>query len=129
MTVQHQPACVAYRARQETARVAYVATYPTYCRSCGGVGGSSYTENVGERNYPINETFFDTCADCTDKGICARCGEHVAADVDYSIEHPCSSCGFATERDGGIPIVDCICDPFDGVELDVDPPTSEGGAR
>jgi len=58
--------------------------HPNYCRTCGGQGSHTYWENVaGDGGSHMQMA--ESCPDCTEKGICPRCGK-------TSLNEECDSC-------------------------------------
>jgi hypothetical protein len=72
----------------KTAQTAYDQAWPKHCKTCHGAGGHSWNE-CHDRGYP-GEPMSEPCADCTEKDICARCGEQTLTEG----EGPCSACGW-----------------------------------
>lgn len=83
---------------------AYAAQWPSYCRTCSGWGGFEGYEHVPP--YGGYQTF-EPCQDCTENGICARCGKLMQTPEEAQrTQDPvtvCPHCGFDDSVDEGIP--------------------------
>lgn len=122
MTV-HTDACRKAQAGHQEVAAAYTTHWPNYCRDCGGRGGNSSSENVGERNYPIFLDTFEPCHTCVEACICPRGGEHGMKEDDsdhgYSYNLLCPSCGWNDEQLDCLPHApECYCDYLQDDEMD-----------
>lgn len=80
----HSEACQVATAERERERAAFLSRWPNACRTCGGWGVITHTENqspIGS-GYYWPETLADPCDDCTGKGKCPRCGKIIFPDDD-----------------------------------------------
>lgn len=87
----HTDKCIAGDAVYIAAKgTAYRALWPHYCCKCGGRGGFSFYEDVVGDGGPRMPTY-DPCPECSEKGVCPRCGKEVPEDW-YEAEQPCPHC-------------------------------------
>jgi ribosomal protein L37E len=87
--------------RLKADREEYEKEWLNHCRHCGGFG---YFHIAQTRWEPED---YDTCPNCTEKGICARCGKPSIDD-----DGNCPNCGFIALETIGDPTFDaddCIC--------------------
>ena len=70
--------------------------WPAHCRSCGGWGGSHFTQGHGDGG--PGEPMFEPCSAIADPLTCHRCGEPGLAEDG---EGPCKHCGW--NYDDGVP--------------------------
>ncbi len=90
--IEHHEECIASDAKRKAAFDAWHKRWPNACDDCGGAGGSSHG---GSWDEPPSE---EPCSTCTEKGICARCGEPGLTSEDRGDtstgDGPCKACGW-----------------------------------
>jgi hypothetical protein len=81
----------------------YQAQWPRLCQPCKGWGVHTWKENQSPLGSGLYwpEAMSDPCAHCTEKGLCARCGEPGLTSEDRGDattgEGPCKFCGWNYE--------------------------------
>lgn len=99
--------CKMYAKKQQELIDAYIKEWPNHCKDCGGWGIGSSWEEYGS-------FFIDPCPNCSENGICPRCGKEVAQ-FKEAIElgdefKPCPHCGWEEAKtDGKPPDYECWC--------------------
>ena len=104
----HSLTCTERTARMEMERAEWEATWPRYCRSCGGYGtmesgGDWVPYGSGNTRLP---SYPEPCSTCGEAGLCPRCGEQVAHDAESSEnffegEAACPFCGWCWGKNPG----------------------------
>lgn len=107
--MEHSVECLERMARAVKLRTAWLSEWPDYCRHCHGQGAHYYTFDPSPTGVSLSAgTMEDAepCDQCTEQGICARCGK---AGLDPETgEGPCSHCGW--NYDDGVPeMPECFC--------------------
>lgn len=101
--MEHTADCREMFAAAEAYRSEWVAKWLDYCRKCDGVGFIEYSGTYWE---PPD---VDCCPDCTDKGVCPRCGKQAWSETDC-VDFPCRHCGWNPEEPDVCPEVpECTC--------------------
>jgi len=115
MTIAHTPECQGYNDASKAAIAAYFADWPDHCKRCGGWGGFHSTCDPSPAGVTLGHGTmedFDTCPDCTEKGLCTRCmvGRLIFVDDPAGGETGlCRICG-ATDLTPGCPEPpECYC--------------------
>lgn len=91
---EHSCECIEAFHLYKTAKEIYESMWPNYCRKCGGGGVFGWNENQAPlgSGYYWPEYFEEPCEECTEKSICARCGESGLTPEEG--EGPCKFCGW-----------------------------------
>jgi hypothetical protein len=110
---KHSEECINTFANHEARVVAWINTYPNYCKHCGGWGGTHYSYDPSASGVSLSSgsmTYFDTCPHCYEVGICPRCGL-IVKDFDIDLEiGVCPHCGWDENTPDGIePTPECFC--------------------
>ena len=100
----------------------FASLHPSYCRSCGGWGGSSSpgcSVPYGSTSVPLPDDW-DECPACVGQGLCPWCGATLQSSSREIPLNPltnqptvlpfdyCPSCGWTTETDPA-----GVIEPFD----------------
>ena len=107
--MKHTEECEKRFSEQWAAREAWVKLWPNHCKTCGGAGASYSTYDPSPAGCSLGSgsmTDVTVCEDCSEKGICSRCGEQVW-DPD-NIEDLCPKCGW-DGKDHMPPEPGCSC--------------------
>lgn len=106
-TIQHTDACIASDAKYKMDYDAWNEKWPNACDNCRGYGSFNSPGSYWE---PPD---CEPCPDCTDKGICARCGAPGLTSEDRGNdstgEGPCIKCGWNYD-DGQPPLREDPCE-------------------
>lgn len=114
----HIQSCQDKQEAYQKARQEFEQKWPKFCRFCYAQGGHGGQENVGERNYPIYQPYWDPCPACYERGVCPRCGsESFIEEMFVEDDSPkCPNCGWnergAATKEGfalGDP-PECLCE-------------------
>ena len=97
----HDKECIEGSARADRLRGEYESSWPNYCRTCDSWGVLQYEENLGPDGRYWPYTFTDPCPDCSDKGICPRCGQDSGLEWVEDDGTPCPNCGWNWGNDEG----------------------------
>lgn len=107
----HSASCQKRQQQVEVKAMLYESDWPRYCRTCKGYGKFDFTENGA----PHGEGFWampmsEPCEDCTDLGVCPRCGQDGLTSEDRGDKDtgsgPCKFCGW-DYGDAGLPEYEC----------------------
>lgn len=119
-TTVHTPACLKQAQERERTIQEWEARYPHYCRPCAARGQFFYSYDPSPTRVSLASgtlVDIDPCVECTEKGICPRCGTLawvVDEDgwMDDDTQTPCPSCGWnwgKQQDDGRPPDYECYC--------------------
>lgn len=106
--LQHSEACVEETQAFDRKLKEWDAKWPNACKHCGGAGA---WHSYGGREEPPDG---GPCSECTEKGLCARCGQPGLTDEDRGDKStgdgPCKLCGW--DYDDVRPELDgpCACE-------------------
>lgn len=111
--IEHTKQCKEWERKYQEQVAQFESAHPQHCHRCGGWGGHASRGC----SVPYGSTWvslpdeWDTCPDCTDKGLCPWCGE--ALDVVVSELYDlfkCPHCGWDEENPDGLPEPpECFC--------------------
>lgn len=101
--------CIENTKRYEKLLAEWTERWPKHCKNCAGWGGFSSSFDPSPAGVSLSSgTMEDAepCPECTEKGVCARCG---AKGLNPETgEGPCSLCGW--DYDDGEPSKpECFC--------------------
>jgi hypothetical protein len=88
-------------------RAAYIKENPNYCKNCEGWGGFASTYDPSPPGVSLGSGSmqdWDACPECTDAGICPRCGAPYDIDLDTCLE-----CDWTSMSPGLPPEGECLC--------------------
>lgn len=97
------------KAAQEERQASWKMTWPNYCKTCNGNGGTAYSYDPSPAGVSLSAGSmedFDPCEVCASQGICPRCGKpgltnEARGDAETGAG-PCMFCGWDYAI-GGIP--------------------------
>ena len=103
--MEHTKECLEQMAKREAEIAKYEQDWPNYCKECGGWGGESHVELVGEPGGPnAYQDVWDDCDKCVGEGKCPRCGAELFKDAGEMWNElfqdwlegmtPCPACGW-----------------------------------
>lgn len=117
--------CEQAKALREAEQAAYDDNWPNACKECGGLGGESHIEKMGEYFQDV----WDDCDKCVGEGKCPRCGTELFADAgkdwntlfhEWIVQlQPCPICGWKWGENAGDVRPDdfeCYCDLEDSYD-------------
>jgi hypothetical protein len=102
-SIPHTPQCLELQAQDQI----YREKYPNFCRSCNGNGRITESYDPSPDGVSMGSgslSLTDPCSDCTEVGICPRCGRDA-----FFGEGPCMHCGWDYDM-GGRPYSGCECE-------------------
>jgi hypothetical protein len=106
MSYQHTAHCIQETARSNQAIEAYKRAWPNYCQHCNGEGVITTYEDPSPPGVALGSGFYrfdDPCEQCTEKGLCPRCGSvawHIVDPTEIP-EIPCTTCGWSWGKNEG----------------------------
>ena len=107
--MDHSKECLERTAKVMILIAEWTAKWPDYCTKCDGRGEFVYSFDpspAGVSLSPGTLEDVEPCGQCTEQGICARCGE--AGLNPETGEGPCSHCGW--NYDDCLPhMPECFC--------------------
>jgi len=93
--IECTPECKERTKKAEAAIETWKAKWPNYCRKCEGAGDFCYSFDPSPSGVALSPGWLEDCEpcpNCTEKGICARCGAN-GLNPDTG-EGPCQVCGW-----------------------------------
>lgn len=109
--IQHTQGCIEQGIRRAIEITAWKEKWPSHCKSCGGWGGIGSTFDPSPAGVSLSPGVmydWDPCEQCSNEGICGRCGEA----TDTFGDAPCQHCGWnwgQGDQDGCPPEHKCYC--------------------
>ena len=118
----HNNNCVQVNAEWIEATKVYKETWTNYCRVCGGNGGSVSHYDPSSSGISLAAGYlieYEPCHECSEKGICPRCGLDGLTSEERGDEStgdgPCTICGW--NQDPGLcDAPGCWCDEQDNLD-------------
>ncbi len=107
---KHSKECLAVNMGIKRIHDEWVASWPKYCQTCVGTGELVYPGDCvpyGSTTARLPDNV-EPCPDCTEKGICARCGG-MLADAENG-NGPCLVCGWNHDDECPIEYLDGPCE-------------------
>lgn len=87
----HTAECARALAEARALNAPWEARWPDYCRKCYGTGIVTFWHTPGDPCHG-QEQLTEPCAECTEKGLCARCKGPLTDPEDG--DGPCTACGW-----------------------------------